>query len=83
MGLEDRDYYREDYAKKNGMRYYATKGTYSAAQQSRVPEPAHDQHEPKKKSTFMDKFLWVMGLVIGTCLYFGYFRADFLRWLSN
>ena len=29
MGLEDRDYYRDDYAKKNGMRYNATKGTYS------------------------------------------------------
>ncbi|MGW8423830.1 hypothetical protein [Comamonas sp. HJ-2] len=83
MGLEDRDYYRDDYAKKNGMRYSATKGTYSAAQQPRVSEPVHEQREPKKKATFMDKFLWVMGLVLGTCVYFGYFRADFLRWLSN
>lgn len=28
MGLEDRDYYREDYAKKNGMRYNARNATY-------------------------------------------------------
>ncbi len=83
MGLEDRDYYREDYAKKNGMHYNATKGTYSSAEQAHVPESVRSKQEPKKKATFIDKFLWVMGFVLGTCVYFGYFRADFLRWLSN
>jgi len=83
MGIQDRDYYREDYAKKNGMRYDASRATYSTAQQTQAPESVRYQQEPKKKATFMDKFLWVMGLVLGTCVYFGYFRADFLRWLSN
>lgn len=29
MGIEDRDYYRENYAKKNGMHYNARNATYS------------------------------------------------------
>ncbi len=28
MGMQDRDYYREDYAKKNGMRYDRGTGKY-------------------------------------------------------
>lgn len=28
MGIEDRDYYRDDYARKNGMRYNARNATY-------------------------------------------------------
>lgn len=33
MGIEDRDWYREETARKNGMRYNARNATYSAAQQ--------------------------------------------------
>lgn len=28
MGIEDRDYYREDYAKKNGLHYDKTRARY-------------------------------------------------------
>jgi hypothetical protein len=28
MGMQDRDWYREDHAKKNGMGYNAANGTY-------------------------------------------------------
>lgn len=31
MSIEDRDYYRDDYAKKNGMHYNARNATYSRA----------------------------------------------------
>ena len=31
MGMQDRDYYREDYAKKNGMVYDSRNATYAAA----------------------------------------------------
>lgn len=31
MGIEDRDYYRENYAKKSGMHYNARNATYSRA----------------------------------------------------
>ncbi len=31
MGIEDRDWYREETAKKNGMRYNKKNATYSAA----------------------------------------------------
>lgn len=29
MGIQDRDYYRKDYARKNGMRYNERNATYS------------------------------------------------------
>lgn len=29
MGIHDRDYYRKDYARKNGMRYNERNATYS------------------------------------------------------
>lgn len=32
MGLEDRDWYREETARKSGMRYNSKNATYSAAQ---------------------------------------------------
>lgn len=31
MGIEDRDWYREEHARKNGMRYNTKNATYSAA----------------------------------------------------
>ena len=36
MGMHDRDYYREDYARKQGMRYDAKTAKYFAAQPSRA-----------------------------------------------
>ena len=39
MGIQDRDYYRENYAKRQGMRYNAAKGTYSSAHVEDAPEP--------------------------------------------
>jgi hypothetical protein len=35
MGMHDRDYYREDYAKKNGMSYQRKNATYSAGRHPR------------------------------------------------
>lgn len=35
MGMHDRDYYREDYAKKNGKRYDARRGVYYVQQEQR------------------------------------------------
>lgn len=45
MGIEDRDYYRERYAKRQGMRYNAAKGTYSSAQ---------DWYDPKQYRTYVE-----------------------------
>ena len=53
MGIEDRDYYRESYAKKNGMRYNKRKATYS--QQVEVeelePEPQPRRRPPRPPSS--------------------------------
>lgn len=35
MGMHDRDYYREDYAKKNGKRYDARRGVYYVQQEQK------------------------------------------------
>lgn len=43
MGLEDRDYYRENYAKKHGMRYNARNATYADD-----PEPEYRRSPPRK-----------------------------------
>ena len=43
MGLEDRDYYRENYAKKHGMHYNARNATYSADAQTQ------DRRKPPRR----------------------------------
>lgn len=41
MGIQDRDYYREDYARKNGMRYNKRSATYRA-------DPSHWREDELK-----------------------------------
>lgn len=41
MGIEDRDYYREDYAQKNGMQYNSRNGTYSGTARGERIDPTH------------------------------------------
>lgn len=47
MGIQDRDWYREDYASKNGLRYNRRNATYSAQDQPVVvPESAENTEPP-------------------------------------
>ena len=90
MGLQDRDYWKERYDERMGANKPQQQGSKDTAKLEKLKFfDEADGSSPEKtkqssqKSTFMDKFLWVMGFVTGTCLYFGYFRKDFLAWLAN
>lgn len=57
MGIEDRDYYRESYAKRQGMRYNATKATYSSAhvEDGPRPQPGEAKRPPPKRPSVAQK----------------------------
>lgn len=72
MGLEDRDYYREDYAKKNGMRYNGRNATYSkASRMQAVEEPIRNSgHE----FSFLAKLVITLCVLLGSALAYRYLR---------
>lgn len=49
MGIHDRDYYREDYAKKNGLKYDPKKARYRADlvdQLANIKPSTDDEEQP-------------------------------------
>lgn len=66
MGIEDRDYYREDYAKKNGMRYDARTATYSSRKKTGHGERAGfgvsevDRQRAKHAKAWRSNFIKLM-----------------------
>lgn len=75
MGLEDRDYYRDDYAKKNGMRYNAKNGTYRKApdyqeQASGSSSPV----QPANEFSFIGKLAITVCVFLGAALAYRYLR---------
>ncbi|GKS89108.1 hypothetical protein [Acidovorax sp. SUPP2539] len=59
MGIEDRDYYRQDYARKNGMRYNERNATYSASEKATHRDFVLPEQKP---------FEWHWSLVLVICL---------------
>lgn len=72
MGLEDRDYYREDYAKKNGMKYNPRNATYRSAQQNQdIPARRDEPQSPEANEySFIGKF--VMTVIVLSCAAMAY-----------
>lgn len=66
MGFEDRDYFRDDYARKNGMRYNARNSTYSKhiMKGARISRP---DHRPANEFGLVGKVL-ISLVVVGICV---------------
>jgi len=69
MGLHDRDYYRDDYARKNGMRYNARNATYS-----RSPAQRRVQAKSANEFGFVGKLLISLAVLLICAVTWRYFK---------
>ena len=76
MGIEERDWYREEHARKNGMRYNVKNATYSAARKAtHSKRPTLENHRPRSAVERMraeNRKVWAANLwklyVLALCL---------------
>lgn len=69
MGLHDRDYYREEYARKNGMRYNSRNATYS-----RVPVRKGVERRAANELGFVGKLLVSLAVAVVCAAVWRYFK---------
>lgn len=74
MGIEDRDYYRQEYARKNGMHYDTKTATYS----TRIWAKPSTALAPEKKP-----FEWHWSLVLLMCLVMAVAAAAFVHYFPR
>lgn len=74
MGIQDRDYYREDYAEKNRMHYRARNATYTAAPVSSTTEVSKVQRIAEDRRSGWLAFWGKIALVVTAAVAFILFK---------
>ncbi len=73
MGIEDRDYFRDDYARKNGMRYNARNSTYTKKVITDRVESG-PEHLPPNEFGFVGKLLISLAVAVICAAVWRYLR---------